>query len=120
MIIRYFNGRTVQAVLLSQADGTIRVAIQGADDATQFCNIHGCWVSDDCEPARIDFAWQPLPSMESGQEDQWSCSDADDAARLIHLIVSNSADDEHAGRARSAADALEALFSASQTHAMVN
>jgi hypothetical protein len=93
MKITFLNGRAVEAVLLSRSDGTIRVAIDGADDVTEFCNVSGTWVSEDCEPARIEFAWQRSGHKPTISEADCCCSD-DLAARLIHLLFTDSTEEE--------------------------
>lgn len=95
MTITYQNGRAVQAVLLTRTGEKIRVAIEGADDATEFCNINGTWVSDDCEPARIEFAWEvraPEPSVSEAD----CCCPPELAARLLHLLFVDSNDEDDA------------------------
>jgi hypothetical protein len=93
MTITYQNGRAVQAVLLTRTGEKIRVAIEGEDDATEFCNINGTWVSDDCEPARIEFAWEttaPEPALSEAD----CCCSPELAARLLHLLFVDSNDEE--------------------------
>src|ERR1039458_2369814 len=54
MTIRYADGRLYEAVLLSRTDNTLRVAAKNTDDVQMFTDIGGTWVSEDCEPVRID------------------------------------------------------------------
>ena len=58
MTIQYSDGKAVEAVVMSRTETTLRAVIEGADDVTEFSNIHGIWVSEDCEPVTIVFAWQ--------------------------------------------------------------
>ena len=60
MMIRYRNGYTVEAVLLSRAHDTMRVAVRGGSDGLELRKINGRWVSEDCEPVDVEFAWLPL------------------------------------------------------------
>ena len=93
MTITYLDGRAVEAVLLSRTGDTIRVAIEGADDATEFSIRNGTWVSEDCEPARIEFAWQRKSHKATVSGADCSCS-PELAARLIHLLFTDSKDDD--------------------------
>lgn len=109
MTITYLDGGAVQAVLLTRAGDTIRVAIEGADDATEFRKINGIWVSDDCEPARIDFAWQQM-SPEPAISEVDCCCSQDLADRLIGLLFTGSKDEEDAAPASpETVDAPDAL-----------
>ncbi len=85
MIIRYTSGQTYEAVLLSRTETTIRAAIQGHDDTVALNLIHGVWVSDDCEPVQIIFAWNSRPTPETVREDDCICSH-ELAAQLIRLL----------------------------------
>ncbi len=60
MIVRYNDGRTAEAVLVSRTGDSIRVAMPGAEDFVEFREIHGVWVSEDCEPVAIDFALEQI------------------------------------------------------------
>ena len=92
MTITFLNGRAVEAVLLSRSDDTIRLAIEGEDDVTEFRNVSGTWVSEDCEPARIEFAWQQKDHKPTISEADCCCS-RELAARLIHLLLSDSSEE---------------------------
>jgi hypothetical protein len=58
MTIKYANGRTIEAVLLSRDDHAIRAAVQGGEDAMAFTCVNGTWVSEDCEAVELQFEWQ--------------------------------------------------------------
>src|SRR5579883_3440798 len=47
MTIRYSNGQTYEAVLLSRTETTIRAAIQGHEDVVILNLFDGVWVSDE-------------------------------------------------------------------------
>ena len=56
MIIRDDNGASMEGITLWQAGGMMRVAVRGRDDAVEFVRaLNGTWVSEDCEPVRIEF-----------------------------------------------------------------
>jgi hypothetical protein len=56
MIIRYHDGRTSEAILITRRADALRVAMKGADDIAEFRQINGVWVSEDCEPVTIELA----------------------------------------------------------------
>ena len=58
MTIKYTDGRTMEAVILSRDDNAIRAAVIGGDDAVLFTCVNGTWVSEDCEPVELQFEWQ--------------------------------------------------------------
>lgn len=72
---------------MSRTETTLRAAIEGADDVVEFSNIHGAWVSEDCEPVTIVFAWQRVNFKKAVSEDDCICS-RELASRLIRLLVS--------------------------------
>ena len=85
MIIRYRDGNNIEAVLLSQDDRTLRVAIAGSDDVLELKNLNGTWVTDECEPVQVTFAWQQSgPAVVS--EEECICS-PDLAAKLIQMLM---------------------------------
>jgi hypothetical protein len=92
MIIRYGDGRTHEAVLLSRTDNTLRVAAQNTDDVLVFFDINGSWVSEDCEPVRIDFEWQRHSPEEAVAEADCICP-PELASRLIYLLFSRTDED---------------------------
>jgi hypothetical protein len=87
MTIHYSDGKALEAVLLTRTETTIRAAVQGADDVTEFSKINDAWVSEDCEPVRIVFAWQRQKFAETVTEADCICS-RELATRLLHLLFS--------------------------------
>src|ERR1035441_8898688 len=85
MTIRYADGRLHEAVLLSRTDNTLRVAAKNTDDVQMFTDIGGTWVSEDCEPVRIDFEWQRHSGEGTGA--------AELASRLLYLLFSGCDED---------------------------
>jgi len=69
----------------------IRVAIPGSDDPLEITDVRGTWVTEDCEPVRVEFAWQKKTREQILTEADCICSH-DLAARLLHLLW--SADEE--------------------------
>lgn len=86
MLITYSDGRAVEAVLLARSGEAMRVAMKGADDATEFRRINGTWVSDDCEPVRIEFEWERMEQRPPVSEADCYCS-PERAAGLIRLLL---------------------------------
>jgi len=91
MMITYLNGKTVQALLLARDEDSLTAAIDGADDAVAFSRINGAWVSEDCEPVHIEFAWQRRAEDQPVSEEDCCCSH-ELAARLIHLLYTDGAE----------------------------
>ena len=93
MILTYADGSKTEAVILSRTENKIRAAIPGVDDPMEFTDIHGTWVSEDCEPVRIEFAWQSKTRAELLSEADCLCSH-ELAARLIQMLWRGSDEDE--------------------------
>jgi len=89
MILIYANGRRTKAVLLAQSENQLRVAIPGRDEPLELTGIHGTWVSEDCEPVRVEFAWQGKMPEQVPSEADCICP-PELAARLIHLLWSGN------------------------------
>jgi hypothetical protein len=85
MTIRYMNGSAQEAMLLSRTETELRIALRGSDDVLSLNHIGGTWVTEDCEPVHVDFAWSRLPAGEPFTESDCVCSH-DLAAHLIHLL----------------------------------
>jgi hypothetical protein len=85
MILTFADGRRSEAILLARTENKIRVAIPGSDDPLEFTDVHGTWVSEDCEPVRVQFAWEKKTPEELLSEADCVCSH-DLAARLLHLL----------------------------------
>jgi hypothetical protein len=85
MIIRYTDGQILEAVLLSRTETTMRVALQQHDDIVELTLVNGVWVSDECEPVQVDFAWARTEKALALQEADCLCSH-ELAAHLMHLL----------------------------------
>jgi hypothetical protein len=84
MTIRYANGHTKDAVLLSRTEHSMRVALEGADDLIELRQINGTWISD-CEPVQVTFAWRRNARPQELKEADCICSH-ELAARLISML----------------------------------
>jgi len=85
MTITYANGTTLEAILVTRHEHTIRVAVKGGDDLLEFQDSNGTWVSEDCEPVQIEFEWQKRGRKPEVTEADCICSQ-ELAARLIHML----------------------------------
>ena len=73
----------------------MRVAVKGSDDAAEFINVHGTWISEDCEPVTIEYG----PRRNSAMVSEADCLCPPElAARLIALLLTDSAEDEWEGQ----------------------
>lgn len=91
MTITYANGQKIKAALVVRTDNRIRVAFPACDDLTEFTQINGTWVSEDCEAVRIDWGW-PARATRAYQDEDYICSQ-DLAAKLVHMLL-NPEDEE--------------------------
>jgi hypothetical protein len=97
MTIRYADGKAIEGVTLARTADIMRVAVKGCEDATEFINVHGTWISEDCEPVIMEYAPLPNAPIELSEAD-CICS-RDLAARLIDLLSTDSPEDEWEGQA---------------------
>src|SRR5438128_174740 len=106
MTLRYANGQAIEAVLLSQSEGRMRVVLRGGDDVVELNQINGAWVTDDCEAVQVMFAWE-RPEEAPVTEADCICS-PELAAKLIRLLKSAENAEEESQTATIAAPALAA------------
>jgi len=85
MIITYQTGKTIEGILVSRNENTIRVALKGSDDVAEFARVSGTWVSEDCEPVQVRYEWQRQTRKALISVTDCLCS-KELAARLIHLL----------------------------------
>ena len=85
MTIRYSNGQALEAALLSRTENSMRVAIQGSNDVEELNRINGTWVSDECEPVQVEFAWARRGPVEQVTEADCICPH-ELAARILHVL----------------------------------
>jgi hypothetical protein len=98
MTIRYNNGYTVDALLLAQTEASMRVGLRGGEDVVEFRKIKGRWVSEDCEPVEVEFAWTRRSDEPTVTLDDCICS-PELAAQLLHMLFSGEVDPETAMKA---------------------
>ena len=87
MLITFQNGDRVEGILLSQSSDHLRVALKDWDDAVEFTRIRGVWISEFCEPVRIEMEWERVSRPAEVTEADCICP-PELAARLIHALVS--------------------------------
>lgn len=92
MTVTYVNGRTIKAALVVRTDKSIRVVLAGTDDVTEFTQINGAWVSEDCDPVHIEFGG-PRRTTRQYTEEDFACS-KELAARLIHMLLNPEEDED--------------------------
>jgi len=91
MKIRYQNGTAIEGLTLFRTDEKMRIAVKGGEDVMELTNIHGTWVSDECEPV----------IMETGTPNKLAADFSDEnficpqelAQHLVSLLFIDSAGD---------------------------
>jgi hypothetical protein len=91
MTIRYDNGQTFEAVLLSKKEDSMRVVLEGSDDVLELKQICGAWISETCEPVQVEYAWMRQTPKPQVTEEECICS-PELAAHLIELL--NAGDEQ--------------------------
>lgn len=91
MRIWYQNGAILEGVMLHRTEESMRVAVKGRDDVMDVHNVHGTWVSDECEPVIMEIGASYKTGMEYSDE-EFICPRSL-ADQLISLLVEDSADD---------------------------
>jgi hypothetical protein len=77
----------------------MRVAVRGGDDPVELTDISGVWISEDCEPVQVQFAWQRKTQAQIVEEAECICS-RELASRLIHLLWNGTNEPEMAKAAQ--------------------
>jgi hypothetical protein len=85
MIITNANGQTIKAALVVGGDTWMRLVLAGSDDVTEFTQINGTWVSEDCEAVQIEYGWSVRAKHVYTEED-FLCSH-ELASQLIHRLL---------------------------------
>jgi len=85
MTIHRTDGNFIEAALLARYEHAVRVAVRGGDDAVEFQEWNGTWISEDCEPVRIDFEWDERAGEPLSQECALLCS-PERARRVIGVL----------------------------------
>jgi hypothetical protein len=88
MRLRYQNGKVIEGVTLSRTGQRMRIAVSGGEDAMELTNVHGIWVSDDCEPVTLEIG-MTLNPVENYSDDYFICPQ-ELASHLVQLLFSDS------------------------------
>jgi hypothetical protein len=86
MTITYSNGTVLEAIVLAHEEEALRVAVAGEGDVRTFRRIHGVWISEECEPVAVEFAWQRRGASPALSEDDCICT-KELATRLIQTLL---------------------------------
>ena len=95
MILTLMDRTSTEAVLLSRSENKMRVVMQGCDDPIELTEISGVWISEDCKPVQVEFAWQKKTHSQVVEEEDHICSHKL-ASRLIHLLWNGTGEQEMA------------------------
>jgi hypothetical protein len=93
MIIRDLDGRNREAVLLSRTVNSMRVVMEGDEETTHLTQVNGTWFGEDCEPVRVEFAWQSLSRTATPPVSDCVCP-AELGAKLVELLQADGSDEQ--------------------------
>jgi uncharacterized Fe-S cluster-containing radical SAM superfamily protein len=93
MTIRYGDGRSLEALILSRTEKTMRVAVKGGDDSMVLTCVDGTWVSEDCCPVQVEFEWQQHHREKTPVSEGDCICPKELAARLIQVLLSGDEDE---------------------------
>ena len=85
MTIHRADGHRIEAALLARYQHAVRVAVRGSEDAVEFKEWNGTWISEDCEPVRIEFDWDERANELSSPECAFLCS-PERARRVVGVL----------------------------------
>jgi hypothetical protein len=93
MIIKYPDGRTVEAALLARDGNSMRVALQDGQDVVEFIDAQGTWLSECLETVEIIFEWQRrLQPPDDITDESFIC--APELADHLIRLLSNPGEEE--------------------------
>ena len=93
MTITYSNGTVLEAIVLVHEEEALRVAVTGEGDVRTFRRIHGAWISEECEPVAVEFAWQRHGAVNVLDEVDCICP-KELASRLISMLLAGEGADD--------------------------
>lgn len=88
MTIKYLDGTVLQGLLVSRGDDTLRAAFPGDDDVRTFTLVSGTWISEECEPVKLNFPQRG----EQAREVEVVCSKKQ-TSRIMSVLRACSGDD---------------------------
>ena len=92
MTIKYPDGKTLEAAILTRDNQSIRVAVKGGEDVLELRQVSGTWVTEDLEAVEVQFAWQRRSERPSYSDADFICSH-ELAVRLLDLLTRDSAEE---------------------------
>ena len=93
MTITYSNGTVLEAIVLAHEEDGLRVAVAGEGDVRTFRRIHGVWISEECEPVAVEFAWGRHGATNVPDEVDCICTKKL-ASRLISMLLAGTDRDD--------------------------
>ena len=93
MTITYSNGTVLEAIVLAHEEEGLRVAVAGDGDVRTFRRIHGVWISEECEPVTVEFAWERHGTANVPDEADCICPKKL-ASRLISMLLAGTDKDD--------------------------
>jgi hypothetical protein len=93
MTITYSNGTVLEAIVLAHEEEALRVAVAGDGDVRTFRRIHGVWISEECEPVAVEFAWERHGAANVPDEVDCICPKKL-ASRLISMLLAGTDEDD--------------------------
>src|SRR5579871_1139541 len=95
MFITFLDGQSIEAHTYQSKGSTIRVAVRGREELLDLTCIRGQWVTENCEPVTIEFAWaQFKPAAGPKLEDcVWSPALAHELIEALHTAPEATAGD---------------------------
>jgi hypothetical protein len=84
--VTYPDGTADEGVLMARYGNTVRVAMRDCDDISQFTCLNGTWLSEACEPVRIDFEEHGAAERLVSEVDYSYSKELE--ALLIHVLLS--------------------------------
>ena len=78
---------------MSRGNDTLRATVPGDEDVRTFTLINGAWISEECEPVHIEFAWQRREPAHVPNETECVCS-KELAAHLLSALRAGSRGDD--------------------------
>ncbi len=89
MRLRYQNGAVIEGITLFRTGTRMRVAIRDREDSLDLTNIHGTWVTDECEPVIMETGTSSFKTVVEYSDEEFICPQPL-ADHLISLLIVDS------------------------------
>jgi hypothetical protein len=93
MTISYPDETVLKALLLARGNDTLQVTVRGDDDVRTFTLIKGTWISEECEPVKIEAGRHPCEGVEVPNETECVCS-KELSSRLMSMLLAGTEGDD--------------------------